>query len=151
MNLSSYPTRRPASARYTTLSPALYDLRATNSVLQPAFVLPVQFYNRPSQTDASHGPSALMLAILEDAMSCVQRQFTSTKKRNQRLAREAESWIFDNDSSWPFSCANICSTLDIDIAYLRLQVKKLRQRHLAVATPERPRIIAMPNPAKLAA
>ncbi|MBI3246996.1 MAG: hypothetical protein HYZ50_10885 [Deltaproteobacteria bacterium] len=151
MNLSSYPTHRPASARSTRLSPSFGNVRAANSVLVPAFILPEQFYNRPSQSAASYGPSALMLAILEDALSCVQRQFASTKKRNQRLAREAESWIFDNDSSWPFSCANICSTLDIDIAYLRLQVKKLRQRHPAVATPERPRIIAMPNPAKLAA
>lgn len=151
MNLSSYPTRRPASARYSTLSPAVYDLRAANSVLSPAFILPEQFYNRPSQSAASNGPPALMLATLEDALLCFQRQFTSAKKRDQRLAREAEAWIFDNDACWPFSCVNICSALDIDIEYLRLQVKKLQQRRSVVATPGRPRIVDLSNLAKLAA
>lgn len=139
MNLSSQATHRPATARHAVLSPSLYDLRAAHSFFPPAFVLPEQFYHRPGHIDASNGPSALMLAILEDALLCIQRQFTSAKKRDQRLAKEATAWIFNNDTRWPFACANICNTLGIDLDYLRLKVQKLTQKRLDAVTPQRAR------------
>ncbi len=151
MNLSSQSTHRPATARHAVLSPSLYDLRAAHSFLPPAFVLPEQFYHRPAQADASNGPTALMLATLEDALLCIQRQFTSAKKRDQRLAKEATAWIFSNDTCWPFACANICNTLGIDLDYLRLKVQKLTQARLATETPQQAQSAALTAQVKLAA
>ena len=36
-----------------------------------------------------------------------------------RLFREAENWILDNDREWLFSFINICDALTIDPQYLR--------------------------------
>ena len=61
----------------------------------------------------------LMLAVLEDAIACFQKYaFTRDRKRKQ-LFQEAEYWVQDTNSDWPFSFANVCETLGFDPDYLR--------------------------------
>jgi hypothetical protein len=73
-----------------------------------------------------NGDIALRCAILYDAVCCFRQQFDATSHQPHRLAKEAEQWLFSNDTQWPFSFVNICAVLGLDPAYLRL---RLNRRH----------------------
>lgn len=55
---------------------------------------------------------ALMYAILDDPIACVQKPVHN--RRRQRLARESEDWIFADNEAWPFSLVHICAALGLD-------------------------------------
>jgi hypothetical protein len=71
---------------------------------------------RPSDTSPER---ALMLAILEDAIGCLQKFIHATGARPRRLAREAEQWIRRRDRTWPCSFDRVCDALDLDPERLR--------------------------------
>jgi hypothetical protein len=84
------------------------------SVVVPEQVLPTQL--APARRDSLIcGEKALMLAVLEDAIRCLERR----SRAAARLAREAEAWIRATDQRWPFSFVNVCAHLDIDARRLR--------------------------------
>ena len=97
------------------------------TVVEFAAVLPEQFFQTPSTALQSRGEFALMRAVLEDALSCFEKQFVSRNRRTLQLAREADQWIWSSDTSWPFSFVNVCAALGLDSDYVRLQLT-LRQR-----------------------
>lgn len=59
---------------------------------------------------------SLMLAVLEDAVRCIQRHGRTSRSA---ACREAVSWILEKNSDWPFSFENICAVLSLDADYLR--------------------------------
>ena len=61
----------------------------------------------------------LMLAVLEDAIECFQKYAGARDGKRERLFLEAEEWILERDSDWPFSFENICDILDLDPNYIR--------------------------------
>ena len=105
-------------------------------------VLPEQFYD-PSTSLASRRPEAeLMRAVLEDALLCFQKGLAHPGRRVQRLAREAEEWLFSDDDSWPFSFVSICAVLGLEPAYLRQGLRSWRHGRPPTAATERPRVVA---------
>jgi hypothetical protein len=86
---------------------------------EPLLVVPEQFLPTqlapPRHDSLVCGEKALMLAVLEDAIRCLDRRSRS----GARLAREAEAWIRANDTRWPFSFVNVCAHLEIDASRLR--------------------------------
>lgn len=86
-----------------------------------------QLQSSLAETSGASGETALRRAILEDALSCFQKQAAPGGRRVQRLAREAEEWFFTNDYSWPFSFVNVCAALKLDPGYIRLGLKRWRQ------------------------
>jgi len=83
-------------------------------LLVPEQFLPTQLAP-PRRDSLVCGEKALMLAVLEDAIRCLDRRSRS----GVRLAREAQAWIRANDSRWPFSFVNVCAYLEIDASRLR--------------------------------
>ena len=70
----------------------------------------------------------LMLAVLEDAVTCFQGYFAARDKKEARLFREAEEWILQQDKSdWLLPFDNVCETLSLDPGYIREGL--LRWRH----------------------
>jgi len=62
----------------------------------------------------------LMLAVLNDAVTCFQKHFVARDKIGMSLFREAEEWILlQGKNDWFFSFDNICETLDLDPGYIR--------------------------------
>lgn len=61
----------------------------------------------------------LMLAILEDGVSCFLGYMSAKDERGKKIFAEAEAWILERDSEWLFSFENICETLGIDPDFLR--------------------------------
>lgn len=112
--------------QFSTLSSRLSEGRDDRSPFAPAAVLPEQFCDPHSGVHS--GIRALMLAILEDALCCLQTQSTARSRRTQRLAREAEEWILSDDHRWPFSFVNICDALGLEPTSLRRRLKQMPLR-----------------------
>jgi len=75
-------------------------------------------------SDQGHGNDlqperSLMLAVLLDAVESFQKYALLQDKYSNRLFRETEAWILEEDQEWPFSFINICDALEIDSRYLR--------------------------------
>ncbi len=69
----------------------------------------------------------LMLAVLDDAVSCFQKYFTARDRIGTSLFREAEEWILlQGKDDWFFSFDNICETLDLDPGYIRGGLQRWR-------------------------
>jgi hypothetical protein len=84
------------------------------SLVVPEQLLPTQLAP-PRRDSLICGEKALMLAVLEDAIRCLERR----SRGAARLAREAEAWIRASDERWPFSFVNVCAYLDMDARRLR--------------------------------
>lgn len=122
------------------------------SPLSPAAVLPEQFYARA--TGNSHpvsGVRALMGAMLEDALTCVQQQALKPSRRHHRLAREAEQWIFADNTTWVFSFLNVCAALGLEPAYLRARLDQWVQRWARPIRPQQQLVVPSPDGFRLAA
>jgi len=76
----------------------------------------------------------LMVAILADALDCFQKNLCARTSKRRRLFREAEQWIFSDDSHWVFSFCNICDVLGFDASALRAQA--VAWKHLECAQRE---------------
>lgn len=94
----------------------------------PDFVLPEQFQSSELTYRKVPGEAALLRAVLEDAIACFQQHATAPGRRAQRLAREAEEWLFTDDPRWPMSFTNVCAALGLDPDYLRMKLRQWCQR-----------------------
>lgn len=84
----------------------------------------------------------LMLAVLEDAVYCMQKNLRATSRKGQRLMRETEDWLHEEDSDWLFSFNNVCDALGLDAPYLRQGLTRWKQsllRQSAAGEPRRPK------------
>jgi len=84
---------------------------------------------------------ALMLAVLEDGITCFQCYFFKPSRRNEKLFLEAEEWISSNDDD-VFSFNNICETLGLSPSRLRKGLEGWKERPIAVVSEWRKRLIA---------
>ena len=76
-------------------------------------LLPEQFFGPRANVGAGCPEAALMRAVLEDALLCLQGHFLATGRRGQRLAQEAEAWFLSEDVHWPFAFIFICEVLGL--------------------------------------
>ena len=60
------------------------------------------------------GEKRLMLAILKDAVGCIERYGTGHGLQSWPACRAALQWVLCQDRTWPFSFENICLALDLD-------------------------------------
>lgn len=129
---------------------AVPDVDAVDDWLSDVTVLPEQFYRPPDNAHKACGEIALMQAVLAEAISCFQRGVVTEGRRAQRLAKEAEQWLFADDPLWLFSFVNICAVLGLEPEYIRLGLKRWRQRP-PVAQKKRRRAMPAPQPLRLSA
>jgi hypothetical protein len=61
----------------------------------------------------------LMLAILEDAVVCFQKNLYARTAKKRTEFEEAEAWILSDNDTALFSFESICATLGIEPGYLR--------------------------------
>ncbi|MBI2090932.1 MAG: hypothetical protein HYT78_19690 [Deltaproteobacteria bacterium] len=80
----------------------------------------------------------LMLAVLEDAVFCIQKNLRSTSRKGQRLMQETEDWIGEEDDEWLFSFNNICEVLGLDARYLRQGLLRWKKTLLREPRPLEP-------------
>jgi hypothetical protein len=121
-----------------------YDGTSFDGVLprlvEPEILLPSQFFDRFRGHSILEAERRLMVAVLEDAVSCFQKYAGATRPRGRRLFQEAEDWLLEEDSSWPFSFESICSVLGISPEYFRQQLKRWKEQLLAQAPETRSKV-----------
>lgn len=144
-------THQPGLPQHPVLPLQLYDVRAASHTFAPLAVLPEQHWSPPTYASATPGVAALMCAVLEEALTCFQRQFETSGRRVQRLAEEAEAWFFSDNTSWLFSFVNICGVLNLDPEYIRLGLTRWRQQYSAEPQKIRQRTMLARRPLRVAA
>src|SRR5262249_43092107 len=103
------------------------------SLFAPDLVLPDQLA-APRRDSLVSGERALMLAVLEDAIRCLEAP-AARGASTEREARNARHWVTARPSAWPFSFVNICETLGIEPVRLRA-APAARHARLSQATLE---------------
>src|SRR5262249_53617252 len=71
------------------------------------------------QLDYQRGAERLMLAVLKDAVDCIERYRSRHGARSRPEYEAALHWVRVQDRVWPFSFENICLRLDLDADRLR--------------------------------
>jgi len=101
------------------------------SLFQPDTVLPAQYLETVCRKTPLEAEQNLMLAVLDDAVSCFQNYFVARDKIKTRLYREAEEWILlQGKGDWFFSFDYICETLDLNPVYIRKGLLHWRSHRL---------------------
>jgi hypothetical protein len=91
-------------------------LRINEGLFEPADPIVIEqfFTNR-----LYGGEERLMLAVLQDAVECFQEHVLAQYVWEKKLFQEAEEWILEKNSDWPFSFENICEALQLNPDYIR--------------------------------
>ena len=89
------------------------------SIFQVDVLAPVQYYATFRRRLHLSPERILMLAILQDAVTCFQSYAGSRHDGKRRLHLEAESWFLDEDRRHAFSFENVCDALGLNASFLR--------------------------------
>lgn len=107
----AHPSRSPQPVPAGSALPVSADRNLWHEWLSNTCVLPAQFFNPRVRLYTLCPEAALMHAVLEDALTCFQKQFETEGRRVRRIAHEAEEWFLSDDSHWPFSFISVCAVL----------------------------------------
>jgi hypothetical protein len=109
-------------------------------LFEPDVLAPNQFH---AVLKSSHMPDPerrLMVAVLEDAVSCLSKDPRRCPRQQRKSFEEAHSWVNANDAEgWVFSFTNVCETLGFDPSYLRKGLNRWTALYQRNAGP-RPRL-----------
>jgi hypothetical protein len=67
-----------------------------------------------AQLHYQQGEKRLMLAVLMDAVGCIERYYEGRRTQSWPAFHAARRWVLDRDRTWLFSFENICLALDLD-------------------------------------
>jgi len=102
------------------------------SLFEPDTVLCAQYLETVCRKNHLLAEQKLMLAVLEDAVSCFQKYFAARDKIGTSLFREAEEWILlQGKSNWFFAFDYICETLNLNPDYIRKGLLHWRYHRLS--------------------
>lgn len=88
-------------------------------ILEPDTFLPSQFYGNGGLSRKLEGEKKLMIAILRDAVECLEKYRGARNSAGRELYENALAWVEDKGTEWLFSFTNICDLLGFDPDYLR--------------------------------
>ena len=117
-----YTTARPAPLGATEMAYATAERREQamddeldSALFKPVVILPSQIAVDAQWVSDTAGPIALMLAVLEDAVRCIERGRGRRHPGTRKLAAEAEAWVRCDSREWLFAFASICDVLGLDV------------------------------------
>jgi hypothetical protein len=99
-------------------------------ILEPDIFLPSQFYGNGGLSRKLEGEKRLMIAILKDAVECLEKYRGSRSGAGKISYQSAIEWVEDTDTDWLYSFTNICDLLGFDPDYLREQLLKRENRYV---------------------
>ena len=91
-------------------------------ILEPDVFLPSQFYGTGGLSRKLEGEKRLMIAILKDAVECLDKYRGARTSQGRSHYESALEWVQDKGTDWLFSFTNICDLLGFDPDYLRSQL-----------------------------
>jgi hypothetical protein len=108
-------------------------------ILEPDIFLPSQFYGAGGLSRKLEGEKRLMIAILKDAVECLEKYRSARNGIGRVQYQNAIEWVEDTGTEWLFSFTNICDLLGFDPHYLREVLLKRENRY---SKPARPRVMS---------
>jgi len=99
-------------------------------LFEPDTLLPIQYFEAMRKKHLLEGEKRLILSVLEDAIECFMKCIDAATNKGQRLFREADEWISHEDKRWVFSFDNVCDMLDINPDYMRVGLRKWKERKI---------------------
>ena len=106
-----------------------------NTLQQPDVCIPEDYRRVHCRKMPLLPETALMLAVLEEAVGTFQKFAFSKSLRGQNLFREADRWIRAEDDRWFFSFANICDLLGLSPAWIRAGLARWKAEAQANSRP----------------
>lgn len=106
-----------------------------NSLFENDSLFSSRFHRIFCKSNPSAPEKLLMLAVLEDALFCLQNYRSAANAKKAGAFKQALEWIQADDRDWPFSFANICETLGFDIAAARAALIEIGRGKIARSTP----------------
>jgi hypothetical protein len=88
-------------------------------IVEPDIFLPSQFYGTSGLSRKLEGEKRLMIAILKDAVECLDKYRGARSAAGRCQYQNAIEWVLDPDTDWLFSFTNICDLLGFDPQYMR--------------------------------
>jgi hypothetical protein len=114
------------------------------TVFATAYDVSLETFRRKSYLELE---KKLMVAVLDSAIACFQKYAFTRDRKGKVLFQEAEYWVQDTNSDWPFSFANVCETLGFAPGYLRQGLGQWKAAKLIYQLPtrngKRKRVIAV--------
>jgi hypothetical protein len=99
-------------------------------ILEPDVFMPSQFYGTSGLSRQLEGEKRLMIAILKDAVECLDKYRSSRNSTGRSQYQNALEWVQDKGTEWFFSFTNICDLLGFDPEYLRQMLLKRENRYV---------------------
>ena len=99
-------------------------------ILEPDIFLPSQFYGSGGLSRKLEGEKRLMLAVLKDAVECLEKYRGSRSSAARSNYENAIEWVMDNSTDWLFSFTSICDLLGFDPQYLREVLLKRENKYV---------------------
>jgi len=112
-------------------------------ILEPDIFLPAQFYGSGGLSRKLEGEKRLMIAVLKDAVECLEKYRGSRSSAGRSQYESAIEWVKDNDREWLFSFTNICDLLGFDPDYMREALLKRENRYTKPVRATAPSLAAM--------
>ena len=107
-------------------------------ILEPDIFLPSQFYGAGGLSRKLEGEKRLMIAILKDAVECLEKYRGARSGTGRSQYENAIEWVEDTGTDWLFSFTNICDLLGFDPHYVR---EVLLKRENSYSKPQRSRVL----------
>lgn len=104
-----------------------------DSLVQVDTLVPLEFLERLKRATYQDPERALMVAVLRDGITCLEKYAAFRSSGNRRLFDETVKWILSDDRAWLFSFNNVCEAVSVDPAYLRKGLIRMSQRGLTAA------------------
>jgi len=87
-----------------------------SSLTQPDIILPSQHFG-PRRKQAPE--QRLMIAVVQDAINCIEKYRFATDHRGRRLFDEVMQWLGAKETGWPYSFEFICEVLGLNANAVR--------------------------------
>lgn len=97
-------------------------------ILEPDTCLPSQFWGNRGLSRQLEGEKRLMIAIMKDAVECLEKYRNARSSAGRELYQNALEWVEDGGTGWLFSFTNICGLLGFDPDYMREFLLKREQK-----------------------
>lgn len=96
-----------------------------DSIMQLDTLLPSQYFPPRRKQSPEH---RLMIAVLYEALHCLETHRFAINLEGRRLFRDAQDWFLADEKNWPYSFECICAVLDLEADAVRERLGVLLQR-----------------------
>jgi hypothetical protein len=101
-------------------------------LFQPDVLVASEFFEGARKERHADPTRKLMLAMLEDAVNCLQHYALDPSERGKTLFHNSKTWIMDRRNHWIFSFENVCELLELNPDYIRDGLRRWEERLRAV-------------------